>query len=439
MHLMVFTRGRAPRRLLRAILGLLPLLLVISCAQQGGSAANQYPARNFNAPAYAPAQYYPPPGPPDDPWGPYINEAAARYAIPAQWIRAVMAQESGGQEQAVSPAGAMGLMQIMPATYEELREANNLGADPFNPEDNILAGAAYIKEMYARYGAPGFLAAYNAGPDELDAYLAGDGTLPDETVNYLASVAPNLGSGTIMTGPLAAYATGGVQVASAAAPSAASFALGCDVNAAYDPDHPCDAVARTAVVVQAAAQTAPMPNPAAGACNVDAAYNPATPCTAVQGGTGQCDTNLAYDPDSPCTPLTETTAPVLAALPVGSAPASGTGAGSLLYQPAPPPRADAPVPASPPAVAASNGGAWAVQVGAFANPGLARAVAEGARTEANAALANAPIVLPPTTPFGGHVLYRARLVHLSATRAAQACVILNGHQLPCVVVPEASS
>ena len=126
--------------------------------------------------------------------------------MPEQWIREVMRQESDGQEQAVSSAGAMGLMQIMPDTFDDLRQRYTLGGDPFEPHDNIIAGAAYIREMYDRYGAPGFLAAYNAGPHRLDSYLGGSDSLPDETVNYVASIAPRLGGSVPMTGPLAVYA-----------------------------------------------------------------------------------------------------------------------------------------------------------------------------------------------------------------------------------------
>ena len=123
----------------------------------------------------SPQRYYPPPGPPEDPWGPYIREAAARFHVPGHWVRAVMHQELGGEQQATSPVGAMGLMQVMPATYEGLRVRYQLGDDPYDPHNNILAGTAYIREMYDRFGAPGFLAAYNAGPDRVDSYLAGRG------------------------------------------------------------------------------------------------------------------------------------------------------------------------------------------------------------------------------------------------------------------------
>ena len=75
-----------------------------------------------------------------------------------------MQAESGGDARALSPKGAMGLMQIMPGTWAELRLRYGLGADPYDPHDNITAGAAYLREMHDRYGEPGFLAAYNAGP-----------------------------------------------------------------------------------------------------------------------------------------------------------------------------------------------------------------------------------------------------------------------------------
>ena len=108
-----------------------------------------------------------------------------------------MRVESGGQEflngdLITSGAGAMGLMQVMPETYDELRDRYNLGDDPFDPHDNIIAGVAYMREMYELYGSPGFLAAYNAGPARLDDYLANVRPLPDETRRYVAMIGPNL-------------------------------------------------------------------------------------------------------------------------------------------------------------------------------------------------------------------------------------------------------
>lgn len=160
-------------------------------------AASRAEARSYRAEA---APSYPPPGPPGDPWGPYIQEAAQRVGFPAHWVRAVMRQESGGRlvladgSLVTSPAGAMGLMQIMPATWDRLRPRLGLGADPYEPRDNILAGTAYLKEMYDRFGSPNFLAAYNAGPDRVALYLVGAKILPDETENYIARIAPELGA-----------------------------------------------------------------------------------------------------------------------------------------------------------------------------------------------------------------------------------------------------
>ena len=203
----------APLIRLRAASTLALLCFLGACSSGYGPTAHRHGR------AYAgPTRYYPPPGTPEDPWGPYIREASERYGVPEQWIREVMRQESDGQEQVVSSAGAMGLMQIMPDTFDELRQRHALGGDPFEPHDNIMAGAAYIREMYDRYGAPGFLAAYNAGPYRLEGYLSGSDSLPNETVNYVASIAPRLGGSVHMSGPLAVYAQGGNVVRAPAVP-----------------------------------------------------------------------------------------------------------------------------------------------------------------------------------------------------------------------------
>ena len=131
-------------------------------------------------------------------WQPDIAAAARRFDVPEAWIAAVMRAESGGQatmdgEPIRSPAGAMGLMQMMPQTYAALRARYGLGADPYAPRDNILAGAAYLRELLDRYGVPWFLAAYNAGPARLDAFLHTGRVLPAETQRYLAALAPQIG------------------------------------------------------------------------------------------------------------------------------------------------------------------------------------------------------------------------------------------------------
>jgi hypothetical protein len=135
-----------------------------------------------------------------DPHAGFIAEAAQRFGLPERWIRAVMRAESAGNVRAISSAGAMGLMQIMPATWAELRVRHRLGTDPYDPRDNILAGAAYLREMFDRYGSPGFLAAYNAGPGRYEEYLASR-PLPAETRAYVASLVPSFGGGDL-SGPI---------------------------------------------------------------------------------------------------------------------------------------------------------------------------------------------------------------------------------------------
>ena len=132
-----------------------------------------------------------------DRWSALIDEAAYRFGIPAEWVRGVMQQESAGRTHQngypiVSSAGAMGLMQVMPATFAELRARYRLGPDPHNPRTNIMAGAAYLREMYDRYGPRYFLAAYNAGPARVDDHLRTGRALPYETRAYTASLMPAL-------------------------------------------------------------------------------------------------------------------------------------------------------------------------------------------------------------------------------------------------------
>ena len=127
-------------------------------------------------------------------WGPHIAEASMRFGLPAEWIRQVMRAESGGRttlagRPIVSRAGAMGLMQLMPATWRDMRARFGLGRDPHDPRDNILAGTAYLRIMYDRFGYPGLFAAYNAGPVRYARHLASGRPLPAETVAYMAAVA----------------------------------------------------------------------------------------------------------------------------------------------------------------------------------------------------------------------------------------------------------
>jgi cell division septation protein DedD len=301
---------------------------------------------------------------------------------------------------------------------------HRLGDDPYDPHNNILAGTAYIREMYDRFGAPGFLAAYNAGPDRVENYLAGRASLPDETVNYVAAITPNLGINAPRSGPFAVYAS--ARSGRAQRPTVASLAAGCDLNAAYNPNHPCS-ILEQAAQQPASIQMASASHLGANGCDLNAAYDPNHPCTS-QGQTASV---------TPSASVQRITSPQPAAPPMLMASAEDsvpTGTGRVRFpaatarpseKPAPPPQR--------PSHAVESG--WAIQVGAFANPGLARAVAEGARQQAPQQLHSAALALQPTAPFGGKVLYRARLAHLSANAASTACTRLNQRQLPCVVVP----
>lgn len=133
---------------------------------------------------------------PGDPYAVHIAEASRRFGVPVAWIRAVMRAESAGNMRAISAKGAMGLMQLMPDTWAELRVRYGLGRDAYDPRDNILAGAAYLREMFDRYGnIAAMLAAYNAGPGRYDEYLSTGRPLPAETRNYVAAILPQIGVG----------------------------------------------------------------------------------------------------------------------------------------------------------------------------------------------------------------------------------------------------
>lgn len=129
------------------------------------------------------------------PYAAHVAEASRRYGIPEAWIWAVMRVESNGDVRAVSSVGARGLMQIMPDTWANLRARHRLGTDPFDPRDNIMAGAAYLRQMHDRYDNPtAMLAAYNAGPGRYDEYLSRGRPLPTETRAYLAKLASITGN-----------------------------------------------------------------------------------------------------------------------------------------------------------------------------------------------------------------------------------------------------
>lgn len=153
--------------------------MLIFCHAMTGAVAQSAPASGRSA---------------DDPYAAPIAEASHRFRVPERWIRAIMHLESARDPRAVSRKGAVGLMQIMPETWTELRLRHGLGCDPYDPRDNILAGTAYLRELYDRYGSPGFLAAYNAGPGRYEASLKGR-PLPAETRAYVATLRPFWGGG----------------------------------------------------------------------------------------------------------------------------------------------------------------------------------------------------------------------------------------------------
>jgi soluble lytic murein transglycosylase-like protein len=149
----------------------------------GGVSAAHAQSTNSNSVAVAP-----------DRIARFVADASQRFAIPPSWIKAVMRVESLGDPLALSPKGAMGLMQIMPDTWSELRSRYGLGADPYDAHDNIVAGTAYLRELHDRYGERGFLAAYNAGPGRYEDHLATGRPLPSETLLYMAAVASLIGA-----------------------------------------------------------------------------------------------------------------------------------------------------------------------------------------------------------------------------------------------------
>lgn len=134
-----------------------------------------------------------------DRWNALVAQASQRFSIPAPWIRAVMQTESGGRTMSAafkpitSRVGAMGLMQLMPATYAEMRAQYRLGGNAYDPHDNVIAGVGYLSWLYHKYGYPAMFAAYNDGPGHLEERLMKGGLLPAETRNYVTHIVTALG------------------------------------------------------------------------------------------------------------------------------------------------------------------------------------------------------------------------------------------------------
>lgn len=393
------------------------------------------------------------PGPAEDPWGPYIRQAAKRFAIPDTWIRAVMQQESGGKQYlngglTTSGAGAMGLMQLMPATYADMQSQYGLGGDPYNPKDNILAGAAYIRLMYDRYGAPGFLAAYNAGPDRVDDYLNNGRHLPDETVNYVAAITPHLGGGVAVRGkwaPVPIQSTTQVAYSEAyyAKADLSRTADGClrDPDAAYDPSAPC-----------LMDRDSPHPDP------VPEAPSPA-PVAVAQAETPSSEAPAQVQQVADATPaITQTSLPPARVMSASftSAPSSRTATARVQnavyttpvsssehvlrlpasYSPSTG-GSRAPMLSSPVATRSlqtpRSGKGSTVQVGAFASYAEARRTAESV----NRVLASRSMQATPTVQsvsVSGKAMYRAQLVASGGAGASGVCQVLHARSMPCIPV-----
>lgn len=199
-------------------------------------------------------------------WTPMIAAASARFAVPANWVRAVVQIESGGRTMSgenrpiTSQAGAMGLMQLMPGTYAQMRAQIGLGANPYNPHDNILAGAAYLRWLYQKYGYPAMFAAYNDGPGNLEERLTRGRFFPLETRNYISRIFTSLNGGTRDSGVANFTRPNGatVQIRVAEADSVRAPLRGeypADVQAVITVGHARQAVRETVEAVKAELST----------------------------------------------------------------------------------------------------------------------------------------------------------------------------------------
>jgi hypothetical protein len=437
---------------------LLTLALLSACASQPKISA-QTESSHYRVRA---ARNYTPPGPSSDPWGPYIKEASGKFDVPERWIREVMRQESGGRlygrngDLVTSGAGAMGLMQVMPGTYDELRARySELGDDPYDPHNNILAGTAYVREMYDIYGAPGFLAAYNAGPGRLDDYLTRNRSLPEETRRYVANIGPRIaGAEPQRTSPGAQYAMNNLPMSVGAGPryapssrySAPPIALASSTPAPVITLNPVQVAAAAPRIIPSApiVQMAQLPEPIAAPYIV---LGPETPLPAPQQF-AQLPEPPAYEPrpqPSIAPPLVSQAVAYVPPLPVPPPLRSQVQLAAAALVPASPRNSPfalvSPANAEPIGIRRSGfaAGTWGVQVGAFANEGLAASATSAARDHARELLASArPSVTPVRQPGG--TLFRARLIGLSRDAAAQACERLVRTRTTCMMVsPDAQS
>ncbi len=413
------------------------LALLSACAGGGGQGARYTSETTAYYLAHA-AHNYNPPGPPGDPWGPYIKIAAAHFDIPAMWIRQVMRVESGGHEYSggqliVSAAGAMGLMQLEPGTYQEMAARYGLGNDPFNPYDNIMAGTAYIHEMYQIYGSPGFLAAYNAGPGRLDSFMNNNEPLPDETINYVAMIAPNI------EGYYPRRRSAADELALNTRPMGEAGGI---LPSGFSPEAPTPSQLSAPVEVASLAPVSTPPEDSPAPVSI--------PISSILTAVAQ---NQAAPPPAPVQMASAIYTPNAVPVPP---PVPATNQYPMVARtslPVPPP-APAPMPAPhnfsliPPAMAdtavqtvAFNSGhrSWGIQVGAYDTSSNARAALGMAElTGANVLTRARPMVMSIHT--GSGTKYRARFVGLEHEEAVNACSRLSGGPTGCVVLsPDAQS
>lgn len=411
-------------RMVASALTLLLVSMLSACSESDNSWPTEPVAQeqeNYQARARS---HYTPPGPPEDPWGPYIAEASERFDIPEAWIRAVMHQESGGRlydsegHFITSTPGAMGLMQVMPPAYDDLRIKYDLGPDPYDPHDNIMAGTAYMRQMYDIYGSPGFLAAYNYGPGSLDHYLRHNRALPPETRNYVASIAPHI------MGIWPRVRSRNDLIVARHDPTAR---VRRKAPASYRATHPSYSETKPAT-----------PTYTVNPQSADTAPDAPTP-TDVQNAA-----NAAHDAIDPLHPIEtpadrQTIGSTWAAR--GYPPTQNTHPQRPIHtQPVDKPLRIRSIPlAHAPAqhrhvtdIAASSTNKWAIQIGTYSSQKQALAVATHLRTLIGPEMQGKPIQISPIHTNHG-TLYRARLTAIAQTQANNACTKL-GKVAPCFVI-----
>ena len=444
------------RRGARALATISVMAAMAACSSQPETG----PVTSSRAAAASRPSSYEPPGPPSDPWGPYIQEASSRFDVPERWIREVMRQESGGRLSATSRVGAMGLLQLMPGTYAELNAKHGLGDDPYHPWSNIMAGTAYIREMYDLYGSPGFLAAYNGGPRRLENYLWAGGRLPAETRNYVARIGPRIvGTEPRRRAPDEVYAAADIGLnppSRRTGDPSTMLALReqrRSVEPAIQPTQLAGTVIRMEPIPDGSTY-ASSPSPAAAPVQTQLAslgpnvirmepipdgstyaQEPAPVVVARMDPIPDPPAATASAPSTPTRPMVVASAEARPSL---SEPAARRGGGfGFLVAPAQagtlpaPTRQNGLAPGVMRTSMAVPGG-WAIQVGAFASENLARDAAGQARSGAG----NGQAVVTPVAQ-GRNTLYRARVVGLSRDAAQSACDRLRARGNCMVISPDA--